>query len=74
MNKLFNFVLGLSLGVAAGFAVAVLLAPESGEDTRRLIQERKDYIIQEGKRAKAATEAELTAKLEELKKGSTPTS
>jgi gas vesicle protein len=74
MNKLFNFVLGLSLGMATGFAVAMLLAPESGDETRRLIQERKEHIIQEAKRARAEREAELYAQLEELKKGSTPTS
>ncbi len=72
MNKLFNFMLGLSLGMAAGFAVAMLLTPESGEGTRRLIQERKEHIIQEAKRARAEREAELYAQLEELKKGSTP--
>lgn len=74
MYKMFNFLFGMALGTATGFAIAMLLAPESGEETRRLVQERKDYIIQEGKRAKAATEAELYAKLEELKKGDTPTS
>ena len=52
----------------------MLLAPESGGETRRLIQERKDHIIQEAKRARAEREAELYAQLEELKKGSTPTS
>ena len=74
MNKLFNLLLGLSLGTATGFAVAMLLAPESGDETRRLIQERKEYIVQEAKRARAEREAELYAQLEELKKGSTPMS
>ncbi len=74
MNKLFNLLLGLSLGMATGFAVAMLLAPESGDETRRLIQERKEYIVQEAKRARAEREDELYAQLEELKKGNTPTS
>ncbi len=74
MLKVFNFLFGLSLGMATGFAVAILLAPESGEGTRHLIQERKNHIIQEFQQGRAEREAELYAHLEELKKGSTPTS
>jgi gas vesicle protein len=37
-NKLSYFVLGLGLGVAVG----VLFAPQSGEETRRLLKDKAD--------------------------------
>jgi gas vesicle protein len=74
MYKLFKFLLGLSLGMLAGFVVAMLLAPESGKDTRRQIQMRVDHVVQEGKRARDEQKAKLYAQLEELKKGDAPAS
>ncbi len=74
MHKLFNFLLGFMLGVLAGAAIAMLLAPESGEEMRRQVQVRKEQVVQEGKRAAAETKAELYAQLDELTKGELPES
>ena len=41
--------LALVAGVAAGFALGVLLAPEKGEDTRKMIKEKADEGIDEFK-------------------------
>ena len=60
---------GFVAGVAVGAAVGILLAPNKGEDTRRLIvrqaEETRDQVVKavEGKvrRGKAAQEAEEEA-------------
>jgi len=74
MKKMFSFVLGFLLGALVGAGVAMLLAPEAGENTRRQIQIRMDQVVEEGKRAAADRRAELEAQLEQLKKGKLPKS
>jgi len=74
MKKMFSFLLGFLLGALVGAAVAMLLAPEAGENTRRQIQIRMDQVIEEGKRAAAERRVELEEQLEQLKKGKSPKS
>ena len=69
MRKLLLFVFGLILGAAVGVALAALLAPESGEETRGQIQLRVQDVIDEGKRAAAERRVELESQLDQLKKG-----
>jgi gas vesicle protein len=69
MGKLFDFVLGFALGLLVGAAVATLLAPGAGDETRQQLQLRLDQVIEEGKRARDERRAELEAQLEALKKG-----
>jgi gas vesicle protein len=72
MRKLLDFLFGLSAGALVGAAVAMLLAPESGEKTRDEIQLRIDQVIEEGKRAATERRAELESQLDQLKKGKAP--
>jgi gas vesicle protein len=72
MRKLLDFLLGLSAGALVGAAVAMLLAPESGETTRAEIQLRIDQVMEEGKRAATERRAELENQLDQLKKGKAP--
>jgi gas vesicle protein len=69
MGKLFDFVLGFTLGLLVGAAVATLLAPGAGDETRQQLQLRLDQVIEEGKRARDERRAELETQLEALKKG-----
>ena len=43
MNKLFSFV----IGVAAGAALGILLAPASGKETRKKIRDEADKLIED---------------------------
>jgi gas vesicle protein len=37
--------LGVAIGIAAGAAVGVLLAPDSGANTRRMIQDKSQGVV-----------------------------
>ena len=50
MRKLLAFVFGFLLGAMVGMAIATLLAPAEGEATRGQLQQRVQYVIDEGKR------------------------
>lgn len=72
MRKVFSFLFGCMLGVPVGAAVAIMLAPESGDAMRSQIQLQLDQIVEEGKRAAAVQRADLQSRLEDLKKGQAP--
>ncbi len=65
--KLFRFSAGFLLGAAVGLGVALLLVPRSGDETRRLIRERVELVLEEGRRAAEERRRELTAQFESLK-------
>lgn len=58
-----SFFSGLLMGGIIGAAVALLMAPQSGEETRKLIRERGIELYDKGEEAleKAATEARTRA-------------
>lgn len=72
MERFLRFVVGLLIGAMVGVAVVVLLAPESGAETRRSIQERVEAILAEGQRAGEERRVELLNQFEELKKPNPP--
>ena len=72
MRKVFSFLFGCMLGVPVGAAVAIMLAPESGDAMRSQIQLQWDQVVEEGKRAAAVQRADLQSRLEDLKKGQAP--
>src|SRR3954447_9923262 len=61
-QRAFKFTAGGLTGAAVGATVAVLLAPESGQDLQRSIRERIRAAKIAGAEAKAAKEAELVRK------------
>jgi gas vesicle protein len=63
------FLFGFLLGAMIGAAIAMLLAPDTGEATRGQIQSRAQQVIDEGKRAAAERRAELESELDQLKQG-----
>jgi gas vesicle protein len=58
---------GLLLGAALAAGLVLLLAPKSGEETRRQIREWVQGILQEGQQAAEVRRLELTTHFESLK-------
>ena len=61
MKGLTSFLSGLILGVLTGATLAILVAPESGEDLRGQIRQRVETIQSEVSRAAQERRAELEA-------------
>jgi len=59
---------GLVLGALLGGAIALLLAPRSGRQTRAAIRGRINLVIEEGRRAAAERRAELESQFAEAKR------
>jgi gas vesicle protein len=67
MNKILNFLVGLLVGALFGGVVALLLAPSSGQEIRRQIGERVQYVQDEVKRASSEKRADLERQLADLR-------
>lgn len=61
------FAKGLVLGVAMSVGLVLLFTPQSGVETRQMIQDRIQEILDEGRRAAEERRLELTARFETLK-------
>ncbi len=67
MRKILNFFMGLMVGGVVGAAVALLLAPASGEEFREQIQEQSIRLRDEVKAVAEARRAELERELSALR-------
>ena len=65
MVKFFRFVSGFAMGMVAGVAAALLLAPTSGEELRLTVTDSLSDVLEEGRLAAAETRATLQAQLAE---------
>lgn len=65
--KVLRFSSGLLMGALVGAGLVIFLTPRSGGETRRLIQERIDAILAEGKQAAEERRLELQSQFEALK-------
>lgn len=63
-----RFLVGLIVGALVGAALALLLTPQSGEEFQRLLRERAEEIVEEGRRAAAERRAELEAQFAQAKR------
>jgi gas vesicle protein len=70
--RMFNFILGLLLGTAVGYAVATLFVPRSGAETQKLLRQQFEIVLEEGRRAAQEKREQLESQLEELKKPPRP--
>jgi gas vesicle protein len=68
MDKILRISSGLLVGMVVGAGLVLLFAPRSGAETRRLIQERFDDILAEGREAAEARRLELMTQFEVLKR------
>ena len=69
MQKTISFFIGVLSGAIVGAAVAILLAPQSGQELQKQMRTRVQGLIEEGRRAAAARRAELELQLEAFKRG-----
>lgn len=67
-SKVFSFIKGLFLGAIAGAAAGVLLAPKSGEETRKDLQKLAKEYQDKAMDMYGATKKILEKKLDNLKK------
>jgi gas vesicle protein len=58
---------GVLLGASAAGGLVLLFAPQSGEDTRRMIEERIEAILAEGREAAEVRRLELQTQFETMK-------
>lgn len=69
MQKYWKFLLGAILGGIIGGSLALLFAPNSGEQTRRGIEDYFKNLQNEIQRAGEEKRAELEAQLDQLRSG-----
>ena len=62
-----SFLTGLVLGAAVGAGVALLFAPASGEQTRRMVRKRARKFNKEARKGFASAQAEARRALREKK-------
>ncbi len=72
MGKVLRIMAGLLLGAMISAGLVLLFAPRSGTETRRLIQERIEGVLAEGRQAAETRRLELTAQFETLKQPGSP--
>lgn len=67
MRGMLSFLSGAVLGLVVGASLAILLAPTSGEELRKQMQERADRIQLEVRQAADARRLELEQQLDTLR-------
>jgi gas vesicle protein len=67
MRRMFGFLIGTFVGALVGSTVALLLAPESGEELRAQLRVRAEGLVAEVRGAAEARRAELTDRLQSLR-------
>ena len=72
MQRFFSFLAGIFAGLIVGAVVALLLAPMSGDDLRKQMQERSNELVSDVKSAIDEERKKLQDELESLKRGEIP--
>jgi gas vesicle protein len=67
MNRIFGFLIGVFAGAMVGSTIALLLAPESGEELRAQIRLRGQNFSNDIRQAADERRIELRQKLDELR-------
>jgi gas vesicle protein len=67
MRKIFSFMIGTVVGGLFGAMIALLLAPESGEDLRSGLRDRGQSFFGEIRQAADSRRIELKDRLENLR-------
>ena len=70
MGRVFRMMAGMLLGAAVGLGLVLLFAPQSGADTRRMIEQRVEAVLSEGRQAAETRRLELQSQFETLKQPS----
>lgn len=67
MRRMFGFLIGIVVGGLVGSTIALLLAPESGEQLRSELRSRGDTFFNEVRHAADERKIELRQKLDEMR-------
>jgi gas vesicle protein len=67
MRKMFGFLIGVFVGGLVGSTIALLLAPESGDELRSELRERGQNFIGEVRQAVDTRRIELKDRLESMR-------
>jgi len=67
MRSFFSFLIGIMVGSLVGSTIALLLAPEAGEELRAAIRTRGAGFLSEVQQAANSRRIELRERLEELR-------
>ena len=67
MRKMFGFLIGITVGGLVGSSIALLLAPESGEDLRGQLRERGQNFFSDVRHAADERRIELRQRLEVMR-------
>lgn len=67
MKRMFGFLIGVFAGAMIGSTIALLLAPESGEELRAQIRQRGQNFANDIRHASDERRIELRQKLDELR-------
>jgi gas vesicle protein len=67
MRRMFGFLIGIVVGGLVGATVALLLAPEPGEELRAQIRERGQSFFNEVRHAADERKIELRQRLDEMR-------
>ena len=70
MSRVFRITGGMLLGATMAAGLVLLFTPQSGADTQRMIQERIEAILTEGRQAAEMRRVELQTQFETLKQPS----
>ena len=67
MRRMFGFLIGIVVGGLVGSTIALLLAPEPGEELRTQIRERGQSFFNEVRHAADERKIELRQRLDEMR-------
>lgn len=67
MKRMFGFLIGIVVGGLVGSTIALLLAPESGEELRAQVRDRGQSFFNEVRHAADERKIELRQKLDEMR-------
>lgn len=67
MRRMFGFLIGIVVGGLVGATIALLLAPEPGEELRAQIRDRGQSFFNEVRHAADERKIELRQKLDEMR-------
>jgi gas vesicle protein len=67
MKRMFGFLMGIVVGGLVGSTIALLLAPEAGEELRAQLRSRGEGFFNDVRHAADERKIELRQKLDELR-------
>ena len=67
MKRMFGFLIGIVVGGLVGSTIALLLAPERGEELRAQLRDRGQSFFNEVRHAADERKIELRQKLDEMR-------